>query len=258
VDNTFGACGAFCQPIKHGADIVVQSATKWLGGHGSTIGGMITDAGTFDWSSGRFPMFTEPSEGYHGLKFWDVFGEGGPGGAGENIAFIIKARVEALRDLGPCQNPFGSFLLIQGIETLSLRCERHAENALELAEWLSAHELVEWVSYPGLEDHPSYDRVKEYFEPRAKGGPILSFGAKGGSKISEKFINSCKLGSHLANVGDAKTLVLHPATTTHEQLTEEEQIACGVKPDMVRVSVGIEHIDDIKEDFDQALRIAQP
>ena len=153
---------------------------------------------------------------------------------------------------------FWFFLLIQGLETLSLRCERHAENALELAQWLSAHELVEWVSYPGLKDHPSYDRVNEYFfEPRAKGGPILSFGAKGGSKISEKFINNCKLGSHLANVGDAKTLVLHPATTTHEQLTEEEQIACGVKPDMVRVSVGIEHIDDIKEDFDQALQKAQ-
>ena len=258
VDNTFGACGGFCQPIKHGADIVVQSATKWLGGHGNTIGGMITDAGTFDWSSGKFPMFTEPSEGYHGLKFWDVFGTGGPGGGGENIAFIIKARVEALRDLGPCQNPFGSFLLIQGIETLSLRCERHAENCQALAEWLAAHELCEWVSYPGLSSHPSYARVQEYFEqPRAKGGPILSFGVKGGSKQSEKFINSCNLASHLANVGDAKTLVIHPASTTHEQLNEDEQLACGVRPDMVRVSVGIEHIDDIKQDFDQALRLSQ-
>jgi O-acetylhomoserine/O-acetylserine sulfhydrylase len=254
VDNTFGACGAFCQPIQHGADIVVQSATKWLGGHGTTIGGMITDAGTFDWSSGKFPMFTEPSDGYHGLKFWDVFGRGGPGLGGENGAFIVKARVEALRDLGPCQNPFGAFLLIQGVETLSLRAERHAENAQALAEWLVDHDLVEWVSYPGLEDHPSNGRLQKYFHPRAKGGAMLCFGAKGGSKASAAFIDNCNLASHVANVGDAKTLVIHPGSTTHQQLSEEAQLAAGVKPDMIRCSVGIEHIDDIKNDFDQALR----
>jgi O-acetylhomoserine (thiol)-lyase len=251
VDNTFGACGAYCKPIEHGADIVVQSATKWLGGHGNTIGGMIVDAGTFDWSSGKFPMFTEPSEGYHGLKFWEVFGRDGVFGA--NIAMAVKARVEALRDLGPCQNPFGSFLLIQGLETLSLRAERHAENAQALAEWLEAHELVEWVSYPGLKSHESYDMLKKYFHPRAKGGPMLTFGVKGGRKASEAFINNCQLASHVANVGDAKTLVIHPGSTTHQQLTDDQQEAAGLKPDMIRVSVGIEHIDDIVGDFDQSL-----
>ena len=252
VDNTFGACGAFCQPIKHGADIVVQSATKWLGGHGNTIGGMIVDAGTFDWAaSGKFPMFTEPSEGYHGLKFWDVFGRQGVFGA--NICFAVKARVEALRDLGPCQNPFGSFLLIQGLETLSLRAERHAENSQALAEWLDDHPLVEWVSYPGLKSHGSHHLMRKYFHPRAKGGPMLTFGVKGGRKASEAFINNCKLASHVANVGDAKTLVIHPGSTTHQQLTDEQQEAAGLKPDMIRVSIGIEHIDDILHDFNQSL-----
>lgn len=254
VDNTFGACGAFCQPIKHGADIVVESATKWLGGHGTTIGGMIVDGGTFDWSNGKFPMFTEPSAGYHGLKYWDVFGRDGVFGA--NIAFAVKTRVEALRDLGPCQNPFGSFLLIQGLETLSLRAERHAENAQGLAEWLDNHDHVEWVSYPGLKSHPSHDRLEKYFHPRTKGGPMLTFGVKGGRKSSEAFINNTILASHVANVGDAKTLVIHPGSTTHGQLSDEEQLAGGLKPDMIRVSVGIEHIEDIMEDFDQSLRLS--
>jgi len=254
VDNTFGACGAFCQPIKHGADIVVESATKWLGGHGTTIGGMIVDGGTFDWSNGKFPMFTEPSAGYHGLKYWDVFGRDGVFGA--NIAFAVKTRVEALRDLGPCQNPFGSFLLIQGLETLSLRAERHAENAQALAEWLDNHDHVEWVSYPGLKSHPSHDRLEKYFHPRTKGGPMLTFGVKGGRKSSEAFINNTILASHVANVGDAKTLVIHPGSTTHGQLSDEEQLAGGLKPDMIRVSVGIEHIEDIMEDFDQSLRLS--
>ena len=254
VDNTFGACGAFCQPIKHGADIVVQSATKWLGGHGNTIGGMIVDAGTFNWGNGKFPMFTEPSEGYHGLKYWDVFGPDGVFGA--NIAMIVKARVEGLRDLGPCQNPFGSFLLLQGLETLSLRAERHAENAQEIAEWLDQHDLVEWVSYPGLKSHPNHNLMQKYFHPRAKGGPMLTFGVKGGRKASEAFINNCKLASHVANVGDAKTLVIHPGSTTHQQLTDKQQEAAGLKPDMIRVSVGIEHIEDIREDFDQSLDLS--
>ena len=251
VDNTFGACGAFCQPIAHGADIVVQSATKWLGGHGTTIGGMIVDAGTFDWSQGKFPMFTEPSEAYHGLKYWDVFGPDGVFGA--NMAMGVKARVESLRDLGPCQNPFGSFLLIQGLETLSLRAERHAENSQALAEWLDDHDLVEWVSYPGLKHHPSNHLLSKYFHPRTKGGPMLTFGVKGGRKSSEAFINNTKLASHVANVGDAKTLVIHPGSTTHQQLTDEQQEAAGLKSDMIRVSVGIEHIDDIMNDFDQSL-----
>jgi len=252
VDNTFGACGAFCKPIDFGADIVVQSATKWLGGHGTTIGGMIVDAGTFDWSNGKFPMFTEPSPAYHNLKYWDVFGPNGVFGA--NICMAVKARVEALRDLGPCQNPFGSFLLIQGLETLSLRCERHAENAQALAEWLESHPCVEWVSYPGLKSHPSHDLLEKYMQPRTKGGPMLTFGVKGGRKASEAFINNVILASHVANVGDAKTLVIHPGSTTHQQLSDEEQQGAGLKPDMIRVSVGIEHIDDIMTDFDQSLK----
>uniref|UniRef100_A0A7S3PQ65 O-acetylhomoserine aminocarboxypropyltransferase n=1 Tax=Aplanochytrium stocchinoi TaxID=215587 RepID=A0A7S3PQ65_9STRA len=249
-DNTFGAGGFICKPIEHGADIVVESATKWIGGHGTTIGGVIVDSGNFPWNNGKFPMMTEPSPGYHGLKFWDVFGPDGP--FKTNMTFIIRARVEGLRDIGACQSPFGSFLLLQGLETLSLRVERHCYNTLELALWLQAHPKVDWVSYAGLENHQYHQRAKQYFR-RGMFGCVLAFGIKGGIEPAKKFINSVKLASHLANVGDAKTLVIHPSSTTHEQLSADEQAASGVTPDMIRVSVGIEHVDDIKEDFEQAL-----
>lgn len=251
VDDTFGACGYLADPIAHGADIVVQSATKWIGGHGTTVGGVITDAGTFNWANGKFPEFVDPSEGYHGLKFWETFGPDGPFKA--NLAFIFKARVEGLRDLGPCQNPFASFLLLQGLETLSLRVDRASDNALALAKWLQSHEKVSWVSYPGLESHSSHETAKKYLT-RGKFGAMLSFGVKGGLDPAIKFINSVKLASHLANVGDAKTLVVHPASTTHQQLTADEQLASGVTPDLIRVSTGIEFIGDIQDDFEQALR----
>jgi len=248
VDNTFGAGGAIARPIKHGADIVVESATKWIGGHGTSVGGVLVDAGTFNWGNGKFPLFTEPSPGYHGLKFWDVFGSDGPFG---NIAFAIRARVEGLRDFGSSQSPFNSFLLLQGLETLSLRVERHTENALKLAEWLKNHDAVEWVNYAGLEDHPYHELAKKYLEP-GKFGAVLSFGVKGGFEAARKFIENVHLSSHLANVGDAKTLVIHPASTTHQQLSDAEQLSSGVKADLIRVSVGIEHIDDIIEDFEVA------
>ncbi len=248
VDNTFGAAGYLCRPIDHGADIVVSSATKWIGGHGTAIGGVIVDSGKFDWASGKFPLFTDPAPGYHGLVFTDVFGVGGPFG---NIAFAIRARVEGLRDLGAAQSPFNSFLLLQGLETLSLRVQRHVDNALELAGWLESHDAVDWVNYPGLADHPSNETASRYL--RNGYGAVLSFGVKGGFEAAKAFINSVELASHLANVGDAKTLVIHPASTTHQQLNEEEQAAAGVTPDLVRVSVGIEHIDDITADFAQAL-----
>ncbi|CAK9064825.1 Homocysteine synthase (O-acetylhomoserine sulfhydrylase) (OAH SHL) (OAH sulfhydrylase) [Durusdinium trenchii] len=254
VDNTFGACGYICKPIEHGADIVVESATKWIGGHGTTIGGVVVDSGKFNWNNGKFPVFTEPSEGYHGLKFWETFGPDGP--FKMNIAFAIRLRVETLRDLGACQNPFGAFLLIQGLETLSLRMERHCYNALELARWLRNHDQVAWVSYAGLKDHPYHEMAQKYFRPHMFGA-VLSFGIKGGMEAGKKFINSVKLASHLANVGDCKTLVIHPASTTHEQLSDEEQVASGCTKDMIRCSVGIEHIDDIKEDFEQALAQAK-
>ena len=251
VDDTFGACGFLCRPIQYGADIVVQSATKWIGGHGTTIGGVITDAGTFDWGNGKFPMMTEPSPGYHGMQFWKVFGKDGIMGA--NICFILRARVESLRDFGPCQSPFGSFLLLQGLETLSLRMERHCENAMSLALWLESHENVDWVSYPGLTSHPQHALALRYLK-KDMYGAVLTFGVKGGLEAGKTFINSVKLASHLANVGDAKTLVIHPASTTHQQLNDEEQLSSGTTKDMIRVSVGLEHIDDIKADFDQALR----
>lgn len=250
VDDTFGACGYLCRPIQYGADIVVQSATKWIGGHGTTIGGVITDAGTFDWGNGKFPMMTDPSPGYHGMKFWDTFGPNGE--MGVNICFIIRARVESLRDFGACQNPFGSFLLLQGLETLSLRMERACENAMELALWLSRHDAVEWVSYPGLPSHPSYKLACHYLRDGIF-GPMLTFGVKGGKEAGEKFIDALQLASHLANVGDSKTLVIQPAATTHQQLSDQEQLDAGVKKEMIRVSVGIEHILDLKADFDQAL-----
>eukprot|EP00240_Pyramimonas_obovata_P001627 CAMPEP_0118934118 /NCGR_PEP_ID=MMETSP1169-20130426/13648_1 /TAXON_ID=36882 /ORGANISM="Pyramimonas obovata, Strain CCMP722" /LENGTH=436 /DNA_ID=CAMNT_0006876989 /DNA_START=77 /DNA_END=1387 /DNA_ORIENTATION=- len=253
VDNTFGGGGWLCQPIKWGADIVVESATKWIGGHGTTIGGVIVDAGTFDWSSGRFPTFTEPSPGYHGLNFWETFGPGGPMGA--NIAFIIRCRVEGLRDLGMCQNPFGAQQLLLGVETLSLRMERHSDNGAALAKWLESHPQVSWVSYLGLTSHESHKHAQKYYRSGYYGS-MLCFGVKGGTEAGKAFINAVKLASHLANVGDAKTLVIHPASTTHDQLSDEEQLAGGVSKDMIRVSVGIEHIDDIKEDFDQALTAA--
>jgi len=247
VDNTFGCCGYLCRPIDHGADIVVESATKWIGGHGTSIGGVIVDSGNFDWSSGRFPSFTEPSLGYHGLVFADAFGPSSPHG---NIAFIIRARVEGLRDLGPCQSPFNSFLLLQGLETLSLRVERQAANALKLAHWLEIHPAVSWVSYPGLENHAWHHRARRYL--RNGFGCVLTFGIRGGEAAGRAFIDSLQLASHLANVGDSKSLVIHPASTTHQQLTDEEQLASGVSPDLIRVSVGIEHIQDILSDFEQA------
>ena len=253
VDNTFGAGGYLARPIDHGADIVVESATKWIGGHGTSIGGVIVDSGKFDWGNGNFPIFTEPSPGYHGLKFWDVFGSKGPFG---NIAFIIRARVEGLRDLGPCQSPFNSFLLLQGLETLSLRIDRHNENALKLARWLSTHPQVSWVWHPSLEEHPSHNLAKKYFR-KGMYGSMLVFGIKGGLDAGKKFISSVKLASLLANVGDAKTLVIHPASTTHQQLSDAEQTSAGVTPDMVRVSVGIEHIDDIIEDFQIAFEASK-
>jgi O-acetylhomoserine/O-acetylserine sulfhydrylase len=250
VDNTFGAGGYLCQPIKYGADIVLHSATKWIGGHGTSIGGVIVDSGKFNWGNGNFPVFTEPSPGYHGLKFWEVFGSGGPFG---NIAFIIRARVEQLRDLGAALSPFNSFLFLQGLETLSLRVERHCENALKLAQWLKQHPQISWVSYPGLPDHPYHESAKKYLRKGSYGG-IVVFGIKGGVAAGRAFIDNVQLASLLANVGDAKTLVIHPASTTHQQLSEKEQKESGVTPDLVRVSVGLEHIDDILEDFDIALK----
>lgn len=252
VDNTFGAGGYLARPIEHGADIVTASATKWIGGHGTSIGGVIVDSGNFDWGSGKFATFTEPSPGYHGLVFNDVFGKNSSFG---NIAFIIRARVEGLRDLGPAISPFNSFLLLQGVETLSLRVERHAENALKLAKHLEAHPKVDWVWYPGLTNHPSHENAKKYLN-NGLFGSMIAFGIKGGAEAGKNFVNNVKLASLLANVGDAKTLVIHPASTTHQQLTEEEQINSGVLPEMIRVSVGIENILDIIEDFDQAIEKA--
>ncbi|CAN5207817.1 O-acetylhomoserine aminocarboxypropyltransferase/cysteine synthase [soil metagenome] len=251
VDNTFGAGGYLFKPIAWGANIVVESATKWIGGHGTVIGGVIVDGGNFNWANGKFPQFTEPSDGYHGLKFWDVFGEGNPLGL-PNIAFAIRARVEGLRDYGSSQAPFNSFLLLQGIETLSLRVQRHSENALALAQWLESHPSVEYVWYPGLESSLYHDLAKKYLTNGF--GGVLQFGIKGGKEKASQFIDELKLASHLANVGDAKTLVIHPASTTHEQLSEPEQLASGVLPNMVRISVGIEHIDDIKADLEQAFQ----
>jgi O-acetylhomoserine (thiol)-lyase len=253
VDNTFGAAGYLVRPIEWGADIVVQSATKWIGGHGTSIGGVIVDSGKFDWAkSGKFPFFTEPSPGYHGLVFNDVFGPKGPFG---NIQFIIRARVEGLRDFGPSISPFNSFLLLQGIETLSLRVQREVDNSLALAKWLETHPQVAWVNYTGLEKHPYHQRARKYL--RNGFGAVFTFGIKGGYQAGQKFINGVKLSSHLANVGDSKTLVIHPASTTHQQLSESEQKASGVTPDLVRVSLGIEHIDDIKEDFQEAFAAAR-
>ena len=255
VDNTFGAAGSIARPIDYGANIVTESATKWIGGHGTSIGGVIVDAGNFNWGNGNFPVFTEPSPAYHGLNFWETFGPDGPFG---NIAFAIRARVEALRDFGSAPSPFNSFLLLQGLETLSLRTERHCENALTLAKWLREQDVVDWVNYTGLEDHPYHERAQKYLN-KGKFGAVLTFGVKGGFDSARTFIENVEVASHLANVGDAKTLVIHPASTTHQQLSKEEQASSGVEPDLIRVSVGIEHIDDIKEDFKIAFsKIKQP
>jgi O-acetylhomoserine (thiol)-lyase len=249
VDNTFGAGGYLCRPIEHGANIVTSSATKWIGGHGTSIGGVIVDAGNFNWGNGKYPQFSEPSEGYHGLNFWQVFGENNPLGL-PNIAFAIRARVEGLRDFGPAISPFNSFLLLQGIETLSLRVQRTVENALEIAKWLESHPQVSKVNYPGLASSPYHLLAKKYLNNGF--GGVLSFEIKGSKEQTSAFINNLALISHLANVGDAKTLIIQPSATTHQQLTDEEQKAAGVTPNLLRISLGIEHIDDIKADLQQA------
>lgn len=253
VDNTFGAGGYLFRPIDHGANIVVESATKWIGGHGTSIGGVIVDGGNYNWGNGKFSQFSEPSEGYHGLIFSDIFGEGSQFG---NIQFIIRARVEGLRDFGAAISPFNSFLLIQGLETLSLRVQRHVENALALATWLENHTAVAKVNYPGLESSPYHANAKKYL--RNGFGGVLSFELKGTKENAIKLVDNLKLISHVANVGDAKTLIIQPSATTHQQLSEAEQILAGVSPNQLRVSVGIEHIDDIKADFEQAFAVIKP
>lgn len=243
VDNT-SAIG-MVKPIEHGADIVVHSATKIIGGHGTSLGGCIVDSGNFDWTNGKFPEFTEPDESYHGLIYTEAFG---------NAAYITKARVQMMRDLGTCISPFNSFMLLQGLETMSLRVKQHCENALEVAKFLDQHELVSWVNYPGLEDNPNHENAKKYLN--GKFGCVLGFGIKGGIEEGKKFIENVELLSHLANICDAKTLVVHPASTTHSNLTPEEQESTGVTPDFIRMSVGIENVEDIIADIDQALRKA--
>jgi O-acetylhomoserine (thiol)-lyase len=250
VDNTIAV--GLVRPIDYGVDIIVNSATKYIGGHGTSIGGVIVDSGKFKWNNGKFPEFTEPDPSYHGLKFWDTFGNF-PGLG--NVAFILKARVQLLRDIGACLSPFNAFLFLQGLETLPLRQRQHSENALEVARYLKKHPLVKWVTYPGLPEHPSHKLAVKYLK---KGfGGILGFGIKGGLEAGKKFINSVKLFSHLANNGDAKSLVIHPASTTHQQLTADEQVATGVTQDYVRLSIGIEDVEDIKADIDQALKASQ-
>ncbi|MEM6397927.1 MAG: O-acetylhomoserine aminocarboxypropyltransferase/cysteine synthase [Bacteroidota bacterium] len=250
VDNTFGACGYLCRPIDHGAHIVVESATKWIGGHGTSIGGVIVDSGKYDFGNGKYPQFTDPSPGYHGLVFNDVFGKDGPFG---NIAFAIRARVEGLRDFGPAASPFNAWLQVQGLETLSLRVQRTVDNAHALAQWLHNHDKVDAVSYPGLEHHPGHANAKKFLSNGF--GGVLSFTVKGSKEDATKVVDNLHLISHLANVGDAKTLIIQPSATTHQQLSEEEQASAGVLPNALRVSVGIEHIDDIKADLEQALNL---
>ena len=249
VDNTFGAAGYLFRPLEHGAHVVVASATKWIGGHGNSIGGVIVDGGNFNWGNGKYPQFSSPSDGYHGLVFSDVFGPEGPFG---NIQFAIRARVEGLRDFGPSLSPFNSFLLIQGLETLSLRVQRHVENTLELASWLEKQPVVKSVSYPGLESSPYHTIAKKYLKNGF--GAVLSFELNGTKEEVTGVVDNLKLVSHLANMGDAKTLIIQPSATTHQQLSDEEQAAAGVTPTQLRVSVGIEHIDDIKADFEQAFQ----
>jgi O-acetylhomoserine (thiol)-lyase len=249
VDNTVGV--GLVKPIDHGVDITVLSATKYIGGHGTSIGGVIVDSGKFNWGNGKFPEFTEPDPSYHGLKYWDVFGNF-PGLG--NVAFIIKVRVQLQRDLGAALSPFNAFLFLQGLETLPLRVKKHSENALKVAQFLKTHPLVNWVNYPGLEEHPSHKLAVKYL--KGGFGGIVGFGIKGGLEAGKKFINSVKLLSHLANIGDAKSLVIHPASTTHQQLTRKEQEETGVTEDFIRLSIGLEDVEDIKEDIDQALKKA--
>jgi len=249
VDNTVGT--GLVQPIRHGADIVVLSATKFVGGHGTSVGGVIVDSGKFAWNNGKFPGFTQPDPSYHGLKFWDTFGNFAGMG---NVAFTFKARVQWMRDVGFVVSPFNSWLFLQGLETLPLRQKKHSENALSVAEFLRGHPLVSWVNYPGLEDHPSHKLAVKYFDGHY--GALVGFGIKGGLESGRRFINSVKLLSHLANIGDAKTLVIHPATTTHAQLTAEERLKTGVSDDFIRLSIGLEDVEDIREDIDQALKTA--
>ena len=249
VDNTVGI--GLVRPIDYGADILTLSATKFIGGHGTSIGGVIVDSGKFSWNNGKFPEFVEPDPSYHGLKYWDVFGNF-PGLG--NVAFIIKVRVQLQRDLGAALSPFNSFLFLQGLETLPLRQRKHSENALEVARFLKKHPSVAWVNYPGLEDHPSHKLAQKYL--RGRYGAIVGFGIKGGLEAGKSFINSIKLLSHLANIGDAKSLVIHPASTTHQQLAAEEQRETGVTEDYIRLSIGLEDVEDIKEDIDQALKAA--
>ncbi len=244
VDNTTPS-PALCRPIEHGVDIVMHSLTKYLGGHGNSIGGVLVDSGRFPWDSGRFPEFVEPDPSYHGLRFYDTFGE---------LTYAVRTRVRLLRDLGACLSPFNAFLILQGVETLSLRMARHSENALAVARFLQDHPKVSWVLYPGLSDHPSYERAMHYLPDGASG--LVGFGVKGGMKAGRAFIEQLQLFSHLANIGDARSLAIHPASTTHQQLSEEEQLAAGVTPDFVRLSVGIETLDDILADLDQALNAA--
>jgi O-acetylhomoserine (thiol)-lyase len=250
IDNTFAPI--LCRPFEHGVDIVMHSCTKWIGGHGTSIGGVIVDSGKFDWSSGRFPEFTEPDPSYHGVVYWDTFKD--IPGMG-NIAFIIKARVQGMRNIGMCPSPFNAFLFLQGLETLPLRIRQQSENSLALAKWLKNHKHVEWVNYTGLPEHPTYKLAQKYL--KGGFGAVLGFGIKGGQEAGVKFINSVKLASHLANVGDAKTLVLHPASTSHRQMSPEAQLAAGVTPEFVRAAVGLENIEDIKADFEQALAASQ-
>ena len=249
VDNTVGI--GLVRPIDYGADILTTSATKWIGGHGTSIGGIIVDGGKFDWGKGKFPEFTEPDPSYHGLRFWEAFGD--VTGLG-NVAFAIKVRVQLLRDIGACLSPFNAFLFLQGLETLPLRQERHSQNALKVAKFLKAHPAVAWVNYPGLEEHPSHELAVKYL--RGNFGGLVGFGIKGGLEAGKKFINSVKLFSHLANIGDSKSLVIHPASTTHQQLTKGEQAETGVTEDYIRLSIGLEDFEDIKDDLDRALKAA--
>jgi len=253
VDNTFACAGFLFRPLEHGANVVVQAATKWIGGHGNSIGGVIVDGGNYNLGNGKYPMFSEPSEGYHGLVFNDVFGSKGPFG---NIQFIIRARVEGLRDFGPAISPFNSFLLIQGLETLSLRVERHVQNTLAIAQWLEKHPNVEKVNYPGLQSSPHYANAQKYLSKGA--GAVLSFEVKGSKENATKFVDNLKMISNLANVGDTKTLIIQPSVTTHQQLSDEEQLSAGVTPGLLRLAVGIEHIDDIKADIEQAFEKVFP
>ncbi|MDD6211070.1 MAG: O-acetylhomoserine aminocarboxypropyltransferase/cysteine synthase [Bacteroidales bacterium] len=244
VDNTFGCGGYLCQPIKYGANIVVESATKWIGGHGNSMGGIIVDGGNFDWGNGKFPKFSEPSEGYHGLVFWEKFG---------NMAFAVRCRVEVMRDMGPTISPFNSWQLIQGIETLSVRVQKICDNTMAMAKWLQKHPKVYDVNYPGLEDHPYHELAKKYLSNGF--GGVLTFRVRGGLEQTVKFVEGLKLISHLTNVGDVRTLITHPASTTHRQLSDEAQVAAGVYPDLLRFSLGLEHLDDIKADLEQALSL---